>query len=757
MKFTFLTLSCLLMGLISYAQQKKVDSLNRLIQSATSDTQRINLINEKIDFWISSNLDSAIALARINIASARRLGYAKGEAYALLSLSTSVNFKGDYDTAAAVLIRAERIFNSLKDSAGLSKAYSGYGMMYGMQSQYDRSISYYEKAIALAQRLNDKQYLGNCYQNIAINYMMQSNFSRALSYQQKALSIHNELNNENGIAYVTLNMGITYKSMEDNSKAKLFFLRAAEIARKIHLVNVELYAYSNLASTYEKLHDNDSSYIYSMKSVALAKQMGDIGMSASGLSAAATARANGNKYEEAEKLGKEAMEVADSSKQPLNIFQAYSAMGFILKKQEFYQKAIPFYEKAFSFLKKSDIYDVQIGKFYDQLSQCYEKTGNYAKALSNYKLFAEITDSARSKDNIRKATELSMNYDFEKKQEVQRTGQKLKDDMAHSKQVALIAALAIFLLLALAAFAGFKNKQKANALLKKQKKEIESTLGQLRSTQAQLVQSEKMASLGELTAGIAHEIQNPLNFVNNFSDINKELLQELKEEADKGNITEVKTIADDVIGNEEKINHHGKRADAIVKGMLQHSRSSTGRKEPTDVNSLCDEYLRLSYHGLRAKDKNFNAALKTEFDDSIQKINIIPQDIGRVLLNLYNNAFYACKERRDALYASHALAASHNENEYEPTVSISTKRIADIVEIKVSDNGNGIPNTIVDKIFQPFFTTKPTGEGTGLGLSLSYDIVKAHGGELKVENKVDEGNPDKFGKGTTFIIQLPVV
>ncbi|MBP9104198.1 MAG: GHKL domain-containing protein [Chitinophagaceae bacterium] len=277
-------------------------------------------------------------------------------------------------------------------------------------------------------------------------------------------------------------------------------------------------------------------------------------------------------------------------------------------------------------------------------------------------------------------------------------------------------------------FRNNRQKQKTNKVLEK-------TLSDLKSTQTQLIQSEKMASLGELTAGIAHEIQNPLNFVNNFSEVNQELISEMIEEVEKGNTAEVKAIAKDIKENEEKINHHGKRADAIVKGMLQHSRSSSGVKEPTDINALCDEYLRLSYHGLRAKDKSFNAKFETDFDNSIGNINIISQDIGRVVLNLLTNAFYAVDEKKK----------SGIEN-YEPTVSISTKKINDKIEIRVTDNGNGIPQKVLDKIFQPFFTTKPTGQGTGLGLSLSYDIVKAHGGEIKVETKE--------GEGTAFTIQL---
>ncbi|MEP6750117.1 MAG: ATP-binding protein, partial [Bacteroidota bacterium] len=278
--------------------------------------------------------------------------------------------------------------------------------------------------------------------------------------------------------------------------------------------------------------------------------------------------------------------------------------------------------------------------------------------------------------------------------------------------------------------------------LQTEKKRAEEALTELRETQKQLIQSEKMASLGELTAGIAHEIQNPLNFVNNFSEVNTELLEELKGErrkaADVRNTQLEDELISDIEQNMEKIAHHGKRADAIVKGMLQHSRSGTGQKEPTDINKLADEYLRLAYHGLRAKDKIFNATLKTNFDETIGSINIIPQDIGRVILNLITNAFYATGETKKAKGTG-----------YEPAVSIVTKKLNGTVEITVADNGGGIPQRILNKIFQPFFTTKPTGQGTGLGLSLAYDIVKAHGGELKVQTKENEGSE--------FILQLPTV
>jgi signal transduction histidine kinase len=330
-----------------------------------------------------------------------------------------------------------------------------------------------------------------------------------------------------------------------------------------------------------------------------------------------------------------------------------------------------------------------------------------------------------------------------KSQEEQTKKEAVQEYKSKIKIYSLVAGLAGLLILIFILYRNNRQRRVAN-------KKIEKAYTDLKSTQAQLIQSEKMASLGELTAGIAHEIQNPLNFVNNFAEVNTEMIADLKQEIDKGNLEEVKAIATDIEENEQKIVHHGKRADAIVKGMLQHSRSSTGQKEPTDINKLADEYLRLSYHGFRAKDKFFNVSTQTDFDQRIGKINIIPQDIGRVLLNLFTNAFYAVTEKKKS---PHPLKGSI---EYEPVVTVTTNRLGSPpaggdggIEIRVKDNGIGIPQKLIDKIYQPFFSTKPTGEGTGLGLSLSYEIIKSHGGELRVETKE--------GEFAEFIIELPVI
>jgi two-component system, NtrC family, sensor kinase len=416
----------------------------------------------------------------------------------------------------------------------------------------------------------------------------------------------------------------------------------------------------------------------------------------------------------------------------LLLAKVYKKTGDMANAREFALKAFDLASKSFST-------DTQI-EASNLLSELYEQSGEYLKAYENLKVSRKLKAKYDALNNATRLSELEVQSVLKKRQQEIETleNESLLRQQENKTQRLWIFSIAgaLISVIALAAILYRNSKQKEQT-----NKSLGEALSHLKSTQSQLIHSEKMASLGELTAGIAHEIQNPLNFVNNFSEVNKELLLEMNDEIIKGNFYDVKEIAKNVIDNEEKIIFHGKRADGIVKGMLQHSRSSSGVKEPTDINVLADEYLRLAYHGLRAKDKSFNATMKTDFDDSLGTINVVPQDIGRVILNLITNAFYAVTE-------SKTLRQAQGDRSYEPTVSVSTKNEGDKVLISVKDNGNGIPEKVLDKIFQPFFTTKPTGQGTGLGLSLSYDIVKAHGGELKVVTKE--------GVGTEFLINLSI-
>jgi len=404
---------------------------------------------------------------------------------------------------------------------------------------------------------------------------------------------------------------------------------------------------------------------------------------------------------------------------------AINAMAQVFKKLDQPDSAI-FYAKEGLKLGEMLKYRNRILAASSLLAELYAEK-DPKEAIKYYQIASAAKDSLYGVQKVQQLQSATMK-EQERQNELEAAQLAYQNKM---RQWALLGGVGAFLIIALILYRNNRQKHKTNKVL-------ETTLNNLKATQSQLIQSEKMASLGELTAGIAHEIQNPLNFVNNFSEVNKELIGEMKGEIGKGNMEEVKLIANDIEANEEKINHHGKRADAIVKTMLQHSQASSGKKEPTDINALTDEYLRLAYHGLRAKDNSFNATMKTDFDESIGNINIIPQDIGRVMLNLINNAFYAVDEKK-----------KRAGNGYEPTATVTTKKQNGKIEIKVKDNGNGIPQKVLDKIFQPFFTTKPTGQGTGLGLSLAYDIVtKGHGGELKVETKE--------GEGSEFTIQLPV-
>ncbi|MDQ3842954.1 MAG: ATP-binding protein, partial [Bacteroidota bacterium] len=368
------------------------------------------------------------------------------------------------------------------------------------------------------------------------------------------------------------------------------------------------------------------------------------------------------------------------------------------------------------------------------LATLFKSNRQSDSAFKYLELVVAAKDSLFSQEKTQQVQNILFNEQLQQ-QELEAKHEKVHNQI---KLMALLAGLVVLALIAFILYRNNKNKQRANELLEKQKEKLENTLTELKSTQAQLIQQEKMASLGELTAGIAHEIQNPLNFMNNFSEVNKELIDEMLHELAKGNKEEAEAIAGEIRENEYKINLHGRRADSIVKNMLQHSRKHTGQKEPTDINALAEEYMRLGYHGLRAKDKSFNAQLQTDFDTNIGKINVIPQDIGRVFLNLYNNAFYAVAGKKKVL-----------KNGYEPMVSVSTRKLDNAVEISIRDNGPGISKKYIDKIFQPFFTTKPMGEGTGLGLSLSYDIItQGHGGEISVDAKE--------GEYAAFTIKLPL-
>jgi two-component system, NtrC family, sensor kinase len=524
-------------------------------------------------------------------------------------------------------------------------------------------------------------------------YTILKDYPKAMDYLQKQKTISEEEGNTEGLAYALKDIGVVYEEMNQLDSAIYYQQKAIDLFIKTN--REEPLVYQTLGDIKLKSGNSNQALHFYQKSLAIALENSEH-------------RASAGAYNKIASIY-------------INLHQPDSGIYYAKKGLE---------ESGLISQKKTILEAAAL------LSELYEPT-DAKESLRYLKIAAAYKDSLFGAGNLQ-AIQVLVTQEEEHQKEIDAAKVSYQNRL---KQYALFAGLGILLLVASILYRNNRQKQKANKVL-------ENTLTNLKSTQSQLIQSEKMASLGELTAGIAHEIQNPLNFVNNFSEVNEELLTEMKAELSKGKIDDALALANDAIENQKKINHHGKRADAIVKGMLQHSRAGSGVKEPTEINALADEYLRLSYHGLRSKNNSFNATLQTNFDASIGKINAIPQDIGRVLLNLYNNAFYAALLSSPAKSGINSGGFTNPQIKHEPTVWVSTKKAGDKILISVRDNGPGIPQKILDKIFQPFFTTKPTGQGTGLGLSLSYDIIKAHGGELKVETKE--------GGGAEFIIQLPV-
>jgi two-component system NtrC family sensor kinase len=650
----------------------------------------------------------------------------------------------------------QAMIDSLKQQLSISKIDSSNVLsMVELVNQYkyanaDSALFYAQKALSLSRKIkfHEGEFRSLFMMGFALS--LADNHSRALELELKALRISEKYNFTIGRGEVLNRLGVIYRETKDFSRSLFYHKQSKQLFDSLHNYYMAVTAEVHLGRAYYAMNQPDSALYYCLMADKNIIRYGAEFMSCSNLITLARLQSDKGNVQPALNYYQQSLLTGYSSGQYFFTYKSNLEIAEIYQKAGQHDSCIYYAQRALNDAKKSSV-GKSVAEVSLFLSSLYEKT-NLALALNYQKMATAAIQKTNNFGNLNAIQNL-VAFDEEERQYELATSKAAYQNSV--RQYALLAGLAVFLLIAFFLYRNNRQKQNANALLRHQKEEInkqkiiaEKALSELKSTQSQLIQSEKMASLGELTAGIAHEIQNPLNFVNNFSEVSNELIVEMNEELDKGDITEAKAIASDIKQNLEKINHHGKRADAIVKGMLQHSRTSTGQKKLTDINALTDEYLRLAYHGLVAKEKNFNAILKTDFDNTIGNINIIPQDIGRVLLNLINNAFYAVQQKQKDGSPEGLTTFEKLSTLYEPAVSICTKKVADKILICVKDNGNGIPQKIVDKIFQPFFTTKPTGQGTGLGLSLSYDIIKAHGGEIKVESKE--------GVGSEFIIELPI-
>ncbi|MEO8860786.1 MAG: tetratricopeptide repeat protein [Ginsengibacter sp.] len=626
----------------------------------------------------------------------------------------------------------------LRYTPGIAYAQKNIGMVYYNQTKYVETIEHWTQSYLLFDSIGDKVNEALLLNNIGSVYMNQGDDPKALEYYFKSLQIAEQSQDDHKIAIALGNIGTIYSNNKFTyEKALNYYLKALHLSEKLKDNNIMGGLLVNIGETYMNRNKDDSALYYFKKSLEAYKNTENIPYSLNDIGKIYTRKGN---YGLAKRYHEEALNYADKLTLQLDIVQSYLGLGDNYYKNGDYLKALSAYKNA-QFTANETSTKKELRDAYEGLALTYAALKNYENAYKYQALFTNIKDTLFNLDIAQKVNNLQNNFEIQKKQgqidilTKAKALQKLELQKQKFARNTLAASLVFVFAITFILFKLYRKVGRRTLQLRR-------SLEDLKSAQSQLIQSEKMASLGLLTAGIGHEIQNPLNFVNNFSEVNVELLQELEEGpfqklsgVDKAKAIEIIT---DLTQNMEKITHHGKRADAIIKGMLQHSRTSSGSKEPTDINALADEYFRLSYHGLRAKDKTFNAIMKTDFDNDIDKINIVAQDIGSVLLNLYNNAFYSVNEKKKKL-----------RDGYEPKVSVSIKRINDKIEIRVRDNGTGIPQKVVDKIFQPFFTTKPTGEGTGLGLSLTYDIItKEHNGTIHAETKE--------GEGAEFIIQIPV-
>jgi len=702
-------------------------------------------IREKIDqlnqeAWDARVHDSprSYLLSQESVRLARSINYQKGLAEGLRSLGFCYVRRSENEEGLTCLNESFSLFESLGDLKGLSVVYEYLGIIRRNWGDLGGSLDLIFKALALSQQTGFTENESTNYYQLGVTYKHLGNYEKALEHLYQCLSAARSIRYSLMEAYAIHVIGSIYFDNGDYEKALSYYQEGLIVRRQTGDQWGEAGSLDNTGLTHLKLGSWQQAIDYCSQSLAISKSTGDKKGQANALLHLAEVCKQVNDLHKATEYCHESLQIRreggdKKGEAEILLFLAELERAGVENNGRAGDAAKLF--EALKIAEEIKAIDL-VAKIHRAICENLKQDGNFQVALQHLEWYSEIERNLHKDAIDRKVQNLEVSHKAEESEK--------EAELFRLKNVELVALYEAI------------KKQKEET--EEQKKTVEKTLAELKATQVQLIQSEKMASLGELTAGIAHEIQNPLNFVNNFSELNIELLEELKTERQKAegerNTQLENELLDDIEQNLEKINFHGKRADAIVKGMLQHSRSSSGVKELTNINALCDEYVRLAYHGLRAKDKSFNAKLETDFDPSVGMINVVTQDIGRVILNLITNAFYVVNERQKA--ENGKLNAEGNK--YEPTVTIATASIQPLqslskeggrsIQIKVSDNGGGIPQKILDKIFQPFFTTKPTGQGTGLGLSLSYDIVKAHGGEIKVETRK--------GEGSEFIIQLPL-
>ncbi len=648
----------------------------------------------------------------------------------------------------------ENIIKNTSNELKQLEAYRELGFIY-YENKRDSAVYYFEKAFLLAQKSNRKLWEADACNSLGFIAYTQGNYPRALQlilrarqiaenpeYEKNAWSVSDTSMVSPHIArlyilarthnHLASLYGFTGNFRDYKALELYHFNEALKIADSSHDIKMQAILNMNIGRHYYYEDKFDSVLHFITKALALMDETGYTRYKGQQLVTLGNIYLKQKKYGQARNYYQHALQTSMEIQNYRSLADAYLALSGLYREEGKLDSSLFAGKKALETYQISSLPAGMVDA-YASLSNTFQLKNIIDSAFYYQSLALKSREELSADEKIKQF----QNVGFDERLRLQQLDEEKKQLQNRIMTFALLAGIAVLMLIAFILFRNNQARKKANHLLEVQKQELQSTLAELKSAQAQLIHAEKMASLGELTAGIAHEIQNPLNFVNNFSDLNTELIDEMRHALIKGDSKEALQVAEDVQANQDKISIHGKRADTIVKAMLQHSRTNSGQKEPADINKIAEEYLHLAYHGLRAKDKEFNITMETRFDPAIESLNIIPQDIGRVLLNLYNNAFYSVTEKK-----------KKSSFGYEPNITVVTKKLTDSVEVIVKDNGMGISEQVRVKIFQPFFTTKPTGQGTGLGLSLSYDIIKAHGGTIKVDSVE--------GEGSAFRILLPL-
>jgi len=675
MRPKILILLCWLVATNVYGQSNNIDSLKNALAAARNDTVRLQCAGNLTDAYTEIQADSALRYCQMELDLAKELGFRLSEAYALQQMGYVLINMGNYPESLKMLLSALVI---VEDPASEKKI---------LPDQYKYGEDIFVPAMTPRQKRLDK--LGRMHEFVGIVYSNGENHEKEKFHYLEAERLLKQTGNVLVSSYCNGTLGRSYINLKMYDSAEITLQKAVNESQQVGYRKYEGSFLLNFARLRLALKDTAAAIIYYRTAMQVSKEFGYLrGVTAASLALANVHMKNGRR-DSALLFINQGLETAQQLNAPPLLLRSYTALS------EYYRA-----------IQNSD----SLVKYQDLIVGI------------NNQLFNS------------KQAQLFQSIDFDDQQKQQQKEAADRAYITRLKIYGLLLGLAAVIILAIVLWRNNRHRQRAFLALQQQKRETdiqrekaETTLVELKSAQAQLIQSEKMASLGELTAGIAHEIENPLNFVNNFSEVNAELIADMRTALQSGKNEEALAIAKDIENNMLKISDHGKRADDIVKSMLQHSSSGSGQKELTNINYLCEEYLRLSYHGMRARDKQFKATITSDFDPSLKPIDIIPQDLGRVLMNICNNAFYAVGEKK-----------KRASDLYEPRVLVATGPASGRVKITVRDNGIGIPEKFREKIFQPFFTTMPAGKGTGLGLSLSYDIMKAMGGEIKVDSKEGE-------------------